>query len=156
MVKGQNVGKNQTQRDNASPIGELIDEIKKSKSLKEVFLPEKYALPGGWADKVVSSLGRSKDTAMNSNQLRKIFTQLKNIEEKVDRNKGDNLTVEQMNEILLLMPHIAYARGRGLISPEFYNLLKECITPQKIKDRFDYKSFVSFYTAVVAYSKMSK
>lgn len=156
MSKGQKVANNKPRSNNASPIGELIDEIKKSKSLKEVFLPAKYALPGGWADKVVSSLGRGKDAAMNSNQLRKIFTQLKSIEDKVARNKRDNLTVEQMNEILLLMPQIAYARGRGLISQDFYNLLKECITPDKIKDKEDYRSFVRFYTAVVAYSKMSK
>ncbi|NLW40891.1 MAG: type III-A CRISPR-associated protein Csm2 [Tissierellia bacterium] len=139
----------------ASAINELINEIKKANSLKEVFIPEKYALPGGWAHEVVSSLGKSKDVAMNSSQLRKIFTQLKNIEEKVARNTDDNLTSEQMNEILLLMPQIAYARGRNLISIGFYNLLKECITPEKIKDRKDYKSFVNFYTAVIAYTKLS-
>ncbi|GMG97782.1 type III-A CRISPR-associated protein Csm2 [Tepidimicrobium xylanilyticum] len=142
-----------TQKGRQNPIDSLIDEIKKVDSLKKVFKPENYALPDGWAHKTAESL--SKD-AMNSNQLRKIFTQLKNIEESIDRNKGNELTQEQMNKILLLMPQIAYARGRNLIPWPFYNLMKECITPNKIRDREDYKSFVSFYTSVIAYSKMGR
>lgn len=136
-----------------NPINDLIAEIKKADSLKEVFVPEKYALPNGWAHKTAERL--SKD-AMNSNQLRKIFTQLKTIEENIDRNKDNQLTNEQMNQILLLMPQIAYAKGRNLITWPFYNLMKECINPKKIRDKEDYKSFVSFYTAVVAYSKMGR
>lgn len=136
-----------------SPIQDLISKINRADSLKKVFVPENYALPNGWAHKTAESL--SKD-AMNSNQLRKIFTQLKTIEEKVDRNKDNELTDEQRNQILLLMPQIAYARGRNLITPPFYNLMKECINPEKMKDKKDYKSFVSFYTAVVAYSKMGR
>ena len=93
---------------------------------------------------------------MNSNQLRKIFTQLKTIEDSVDRNKGNELTNDQMNQILLLMPQIAYARGRNLIPKDFYDLMTECITPKRIKDKEDYKSFVGFYTAVVAYSKLGR
>ena len=54
------------------------------------------------------------------------------------------------------MPQIAYAKGRNLITWPFYNLMKECINPKKIRDKEDYKSFVSFYTAVVAYSKMGR
>ncbi len=145
-------GKKSQQRQK-NPIWDLISEIKNVDSLKEVFKPEDYALPDGWAHKTAQSL--SKD-AMNSNQLRKIFTQLKTIEDKIDRSKSSEITNEQMNEILLIMPQIAYANGRRLISWPFYNLMKECITPKKIKDKEDYKSFVSFYTAVIAYSKMGR
>lgn len=144
----------QTRRSNykgQNPINNLISEIKEAQSLKEVFIPEKYALPNGWAYKTAESLDKD---AMNSNQLRKIFTQLKTIEENINRSKENNLTNEQMNQILLLMPQIAYAKGRNLIPWPFYNLMKECITPNKIKDKDDYKSFVNFYTAVVAYSKI--
>ncbi|HHV45567.1 MAG TPA: type III-A CRISPR-associated protein Csm2 [Tissierellia bacterium] len=150
----QKGGNNNIQMNRNNPIEEVIREINKANTLKDAFIPEKYALPGGWADKVASNIGRGKDAGMNSNQLRKVFTQLKAIEEKVNRNSDDKLTREQMNEILLLMPQVAYAHGRSLISTHFYNLLKECITPKKIKDREDYRSFVKFYTAVVAYSKM--
>jgi CRISPR-associated protein Csm2 len=139
------------QRGQENPINEMISKIRGARTLKEVFTPEQYALPNGWADKTARSLSKQ---AMNSNQLRKIFTQLKSIEDKVDRNKNNELTDAQKNEILLIMPQIAYAKGRDLIPWEFYNLMKECITPKKIKDRDDYKSFVNFYTAVVAYSKV--
>ena len=137
-----------------SPIDSLISEIGRAQSLKEVFIPEKYALPNGWAYRTAKSLSKDAKDAMNSNQLRKIFTQLKTIEESVNRNQENELTNEQMNQILLIMPQIAYARGRSLIPSPFYNLMKECITPNKIKDKEDYRSFVSFYTAVVAYSKI--
>lgn len=143
--KKRNHGKKQNH------MNELINEIKKSNSLKEVFVPEKYALPNGWADKTAKSLRKN---AMNSSQLRKIFTQLKTIEDKIDKNRTDKLTNEQMNEILLIMPQIAYAKGRNLVPWDFYNLMKVCITPKKIKDKEDYKSFVSFYTSVIAYAKL--
>ncbi|HHU68988.1 MAG TPA: type III-A CRISPR-associated protein Csm2 [Thermoanaerobacterales bacterium] len=151
MVKQRQGRRSQQSRQN--PINDLISEINNADSLKKVFVPEDYALPNGWAHKTAESL--SKD-AMNSNQLRKIFTQLKTIEEKIDRNKGNELTDEQRNQILLLMPQIAYAKGRNLIPWPFYNLMKECINPKKMKDKEDYKSFVSFYTAVVAYSKLGR
>lgn len=156
-------GRNQQKKQSSNAIHELINEIKKANSLKEVFIPEKYALPGGWADRIAAIIiddnKKKKDTnkkkaSMNSNQLRKIFTQLKTIKDEVDKNEENNLTNEQKNKILLLMPQIAYARGRDLISESFYNLLKECISPKKIIDKDDYKSFVKFYEAVVAYSKM--
>ena len=69
--------------------------------------------------------------AMNTNQLRKVFTQLKTIESKMDRNPGVEITHEQKNEVLLIMPQIAYARGRNLIPVSFYNLMKECVRPEK-------------------------
>lgn len=149
MAGQRNTRHSQRNRDNA--IQEVISEVKRANRLKDVFKPEDYALPEGWAHKTAKSLSKQ---AMNSNQLRKIFTQLKGIEEKIDRNKSSELTDTQMNEILLIMPQIAYAKGRDLIPWEFYNLMRECITPKKIKDRDDYKSFVNFYTAVVAYSKV--
>lgn len=149
MARYKNKG--HSQRRQNDPIKEMISEIRGAKTLKEVFAPEEYALPNGWAHKTAKRLSKQ---AMNSNQLRKIFTQLKSIEEKVARNKNNELTDAQKNEILLIMPQIAYAKGRDLIPWEFYNLMRECITPKKIKDRDDYKSFVNFYTAVVAYSKV--
>lgn len=153
---------NQQQMNRNNPIDELIREIKNANTLKDVFTPEKYALPGGWADSIASIIiiedskkkqeNNKKKASMNSNQLRKIFTQLKNIEKKLDEKQklDENLT----NEILLLMPQIAYTRGRELISESFYNLLKECISSNKIMDKEDFKRFVKFYEAVIAYSKM--
>ncbi len=174
---------NQTQNNRTSnnPIDELIRKIRNASTLKEVFIPEKYALPGGWADSIASILinddkkkqdKNKKKASMNSNQLRKIFTELKNIQKNIEteqkniqenmekdeapKSKDENfiLNNELKNQILLLMPQIAYARGRELISESFYNLLKECISSNKIVDKKDYDSFVEFYTAVVAYSKM--
>src|SRR5690554_6771062 len=90
----------QNKKGQQNPIFDLIKEIEKVGTLKEVFTPENYALPDGWAYKTADTLRRNQN-AMNSNQLRKIFTQLKTIEDSVDRNKGNELTNDQMNQILL-------------------------------------------------------
>jgi CRISPR-associated protein Csm2 len=134
-----------------NPLKDLIKEIQRANSLKEVFTPEKYALPDGWAYKTADTL--IGNNAMNTNQIRKIFGELKSIEEKLKREKS----LERCkNDILLLMPHVAYARGRGVVSQNFYDLMKECITLKKIKEPKDFEAFVKFFTAVVAYSSVVK
>lgn len=134
-------------RDNS--LNELINEIKKSTSLKQVFTPEKYALEDGWAYKTAKSL--LKNNSMNSTQIRKFFTELKEIEKKLKLEKDLN---KCKNEILLLMPQVAYALGRKVVPKGFYNLMSECINLDKIKEPDDYFAFVRFFTAVVAYSKI--
>ncbi|RKD31283.1 type III-A CRISPR-associated protein Csm2 [Thermohalobacter berrensis] len=143
-----NRGRNKNYR---NPLSQLIKEIQKAKSLKEVFVPEKYALPDGWAFKTANTLIGSN--AMNTNQIRKIFGELKSIEEKLKREKDLD---KCKNDILLIMPQVAYALGRRVVSKNFYDLMKECINLNKIKEPEDFIAFVKFFTAVVAYSSVVK
>lgn len=99
----QGRGRNNRSRQE-DPIQDIINRVKNAASLKEVFRPENYALHNGWAHRTAKMLNKD---AMNTNQLRKVFTQLKTIESKMDRNPGVEITHEQKNEVLLIMPQIA-------------------------------------------------
>ncbi len=130
----------------------IISKIEEANSLKEIFKPEEYALPRGWAETVSKVLIKgNKKEGMNNNQLRKIFTQLKGIETQLKQN--EEKFDKYKNNIFLIMPQVAYAFGRNVITKEFYNLMKACIKPNKIKAPKDYYCFVSFFTAIVAYFK---
>lgn len=143
---------------NNNPLNELITEIRRANSLKEVFLPEKYALADGWAYKTANVLlARSRDNSkkgMNVNQIRKIYNELRSIADNIKMN--NKLDDDSKNRIMLIMPQVAYAKGRGVVTQEFYNLMKECISLKKIKQKEDFISFFNFFKAVVAYSSMVK
>jgi len=140
-------------RKNYNPLNEIIDAIRGANSLKEVLIPEKYALPGGWAEKTAMELisRGNKGEGMNNHQLRKIFIQVKNIEGKILSDKTKFHSYK--NEIFLIMPQVAYALGRKVIPQNFYDLMKECIKPSKIKEAEDFLSFVDYFTSIVAYFK---
>jgi CRISPR-associated protein Csm2 len=136
-----------------SPVRTIIAEIKSKRTLSEVFLPEKYALPNGWAQETAQNLINSNETSMKTTQLRKIFTELKNIEDKINKDKSlDN----HINEIILIMPQVAYAMGRKVVTKDFYDLMSACINLDKIKSKEDYSAFVKFFTAIIAYASFVK
>ncbi|MGC9007072.1 MAG: type III-A CRISPR-associated protein Csm2, partial [Sulfurihydrogenibium sp.] len=56
-------------------IQKLIKKIREGQNLASVLKPEEFAKPGGYAEKIVEEL-RNK---LKTSQLRKIFTEIKNI-----------------------------------------------------------------------------
>ncbi len=135
-------------KNKSGPLQGIIDSIKKANSLKDVLVPEAYALPFGWADKAAKNLNK-QTSALNTNQLRKFLSELKSIDLVANKDNYD----QYKHKIFLLMPQIAYAHGRKIVNRDFYNLMKECITPTKLKTYDDFKAFVNFYVAIVAYFK---
>ena len=111
-----------------------------------------FAPDGKWASQIAKYLGDK----MKVNQLRKVFGELKNIELTLKRQgKKDS---DEFNEprLSLLIPQLAYARARKLIRKDFYELMKVVIGDKKttkIKTAGDYRRFVEFMTAIVAYHK---
>ncbi|NLM14042.1 MAG: type III-A CRISPR-associated protein Csm2 [Epulopiscium sp.] len=118
----------------------------KEKTLKDVFRPIDYALPGGYADATAKIV--IVDT--NNNQIRKIFGSIKSIDMRL-KNKSDYDNL--LNEIYMLMPSIIYAKKRKLINDSLYDIFKECIKPEKLKSKEDFYSFAKFMEALVAYCK---
>ena len=53
----------------------------------------------------------------------------------------------------MLMPELAYGFGRGVISKDFYDVMKICLGSSKIKKVADFKRFIELLTAVIAYNK---
>lgn len=127
-------------------IEKIIEEIKNRRKFKEVKVDE-FAKAESWADLIAQSLGDK----MKTTQLRKVFTSIKLMDQ---RTKG-KLESEQFNDpdLYMLLPQMAYAKARKLIIPEFYDLIKTVINDGKIVDIGDFRRFVQFLTAIVAYHK---
>lgn len=114
-----------------------------------ILSPDYYAVENGAAHLVAKSI---KDKEMKTTQLRKFFGHIKKLDA---QTKGKKLTdTFDSKKLSLIMPELAYALGRKLISEDFYGLIKECLNASKIKTVGDFKNFVDFLSAVLAYHKM--
>lgn len=127
-------------------LNNIISEIKKRKTFKNVMV-EDFAKSDSWADSIAKSLGDK----MKTTQLRKVFTSIKLMDQ---RAKG-KLESDKFSDpdLYMLLPQMAYAKARKLISSEFYDLVKTVINDGKIVDIEDFRRFVQFMTAIVAYHK---
>ncbi len=128
---------------------EIIEKINEEGSFSRIRVTE-FAPPGKWAEKIAENLGDK----MKTTQLRKVFTAIKQIDLRV-KGKQDE---EKFNDpsLFMLVPQLAYAKARGFIKPDFYELLKNIIgdgQSGKIRTVGDFKRFSEFMTAIVAYHK---
>jgi CRISPR-associated protein Csm2 len=163
--QGQNQGQKQDEEKHEHEYTkEIAKKIREGQSLASVLKPEEFAKPCGYAEKIVEELGNKLKTS----QLRKIFTEIKNIyeaqkkktasskdESKKDESKDEKIKDEIKVRIYLLYPKLAYAKGRGLMPDAFYELLNACLDKlvEKGSKEEDFESFFQFITAIVAYSK---
>jgi len=128
----------------------IIDEITKKGSFGEIEVTD-FAPPKKWADLIAKEyLGKE----MKTTQLRKVFTTIKQIEIKVKGKK--DMDPFDDPALYMMLPHLAYAKARGFIKSEFYDLVKTIVgdgESGKIKSVKDFKRFSEFMTAIVAYHK---
>ncbi|MEM4368625.1 MAG: type III-A CRISPR-associated protein Csm2 [Candidatus Anstonellales archaeon] len=127
---------------------EIINFINNSDNTMSNLSPDDYAVENGAAYVVAKNV---KDK-MKINQLRKFFTRIKSIDNEIRMKKEDNNF--DASKTVVLLPELAYAYGRGLITREFYDLMKICLSETKIKTVKDFKRLVDFLSAVLAYHKM--
>lgn len=128
---------------------EIIEKIKNKQNFSEIPIHD-FAPDGSWA----SEIARNLKTQMKTTQLRKVFTVIKDLEIKTKGKKDSEQFTDE--EIYMLIPLLAYAKGRKLITEEFYNLIKVIIgdgKTTKIKTIGDYTRFAKFMTAIIAYTK---
>lgn len=129
----------------------LIEKIKKGGPLHNTLTCEEINLPNCAAYNVGKAFkGDNKvtdDKTLNTNQLRKYFEQI---------NNAKNYEFNQARkELYKVLPQIAYAAGRKVCPPQFYDLMEACISPQTIVSEEDVNTLIEFLTAVVAYSKFN-
>jgi CRISPR-associated protein Csm2 len=130
----------------------LLTELKKSGTLKDLLRPEQFAEPDQVADKIAESY--VKEGEMKTTQLRKVFHALKENERIVKAKKDEEeLDPSTTTRIRLLVPEIAYARGRKLIPQEFYELMRLCLSSNKLKKVGDLRVLMQLLTAILAYQK---
>jgi CRISPR-associated protein Csm2 len=131
-------------------IESFTKEILNSSSLSQVLKPKEFApFETGWAYKIVKQLKcqheeeRKKYPEFKTTQLRKIFTEIKEIAQKEDKER-----------LFLLYPKLAYSKGRKLIPENFYKLIIACLDKLKTSSNSeDFKAFEKFIEAIVAYNK---
>ncbi len=56
-------------------------------------------------------------------------------------------------EVRLLVPELAYARGRDLIPQKFYDLMRRCLSDPKLQTVGDFRRLAELLTALLAYHK---
>jgi len=108
-----------------------------------------YAMEDGIAYRFAESIGKNDD--LKTNQLRKFFTQIRKIEQKYRFYKPNDII--EKNEVLILLPQLAYAQGRKVLDEgkNFYYGMSWFI--KNIDTVADLTVFISFYEAIIAYSK---
>lgn len=134
-------------------LEEVKNKIKGLKSLKYYEI-EEFVKFDGDADEITKELGNND---IKTSQLRKFFAAVKEIEMYVKDNKiwDDKAKMD----FYLLMPKLAYANGRDVISARFFELMK--VTMEKVgsgdeKDTLDdFLRFVQFLEAIVAFFKVN-
>ena len=101
-------------------LEEVKNKIKGLKSLKYYEI-EEFVKFDGDADEITKELGNND---IKTSQLRKFFAAVKEIEMYVKDNKiwDDKAKMD----FYLLMPKLAYANGRDVISDRFFELMKVC------------------------------
>lgn len=140
---------NTIREEKINPIGDVTRAIEKKVGTLSELNPKDFAVENGWAHTVAKNLGKMKIT-----QLRKFFTEIKRIQKK-QKDKTETESIDT-TEIYLLHTELAYALGRDLITRDFYNLLKLCLSDKKLQNVSDYNRLVDFLEAILAYHKMEE
>jgi CRISPR-associated protein Csm2 len=137
-------------------IGSIIEKLNKLPSMSAL-KREEYSDEGGYADQVVRAFGETEKgqvkkenirDALKSTQLRKVFHALKKVQLSVKKTN-----TFQRSQILKIVPELAYATGRDLLPREFYDLLKVCLSANKLKTKDDFLMTFHFIEAILAYHK---
>lgn len=144
-IKTNNNNNNQ-KRKKKLKYSEIIMEIEKVSSFSEI-KPKVYAGEDGYAAIIAKNLKK-----LNTNQLRKFFGAVRNIEKK--NEKWSDIEPE----LYLLKPKFAVSVGRKLIPKDFFKVMNACLNKIDVGETDDEKkenfnNFVKFFEAIVAYHK---
>lgn len=93
---------------------------------------------------------------MKSSQLMRFYTDIKNLERRVESEGGESSFQKFLPILKLTLAKAAYAHGRKskgkrLIADEFKSFLDEAI--KAVSDYKDFKAFCLYFEAVVGYAK---
>lgn len=132
----------------------LLNELRRRGTLSQLLHPEAFAEPEQVAWQLAEGFVREERTELKPTQLRKIFHALK-ARERALRGQAEEkaLDASAKRDICLLIPELAYAKGRKLIPQEFYELMRVCLSSEKLQTVGDLRRLVQFLTAILAYHK---
>lgn len=140
----------QKQQENLSQlVAELASKVKERKQLSKLQIDD-LVLPDGELDKIARQLKGS----LKSTQLRRVFHDLKRLEQQARRQRS-KLDSHIRTQIALTLPELAYAYGRDVIPKEFYELMKALLHPpnERFQGYEDVERLMQILTALLAYHK---
>ncbi len=142
---------NQNKKNDIETIIEEIGKLSDLDLTESNLKPEIYALPNGWADKIAKELQKQN---LKTAQLRKFFNEIKVIQRTAKSQDINYLKAE----LIKIIPQLVFAKNRGVIKNDFYDLLITCLLNENKNDiRFksyeEFNNVVSFLEAIVAYHK---
>jgi CRISPR type III-A-associated protein Csm2 len=114
--------------------------------------PEDFGEEGGLADSLVyDSDEKGIRGDIKTTQLRKVFDELKSIYRRVkEKNEEDEFDRKGVPKLLTML---AYSCGRGLIPKDFYDIMKVCLSKEKLQKVKDFLRFHDFFEAIIAFHK---
>lgn len=108
---------------------------------------------GGIADSLAQKFGKED---LKPTQLYRVFQELKRIERGVRREIRTDEDLEKdfdRNLVIPLLPVMAYNSARGHLPRDFYEIIRNCLSPQKLHTNGDFLRVVELISAVLAYHK---
>lgn len=132
----------------------IIDELREPGTLMKLLEPEQFADERQVAYELAKEYVYGKKKEMKTTQLRKVFHALKEKEREL-KGKAEETELDQnsKNSLRLFIPELAYARGRDLIPKGFYDLMRLCLSSDKLVRVGDLRVLMQFLTALLAYYK---
>ena len=121
-------------------ISEFLEKIKENPN--EALKDDRILKPGGYADRIAYEVGNS----LKRTQLRRVFHQIKKIQEYIRKNK------DYKEIIYETYPLLAYNKGRKNLPEDFYKLIVELLNLSEQDEQLAEKT-VKFVEALVAYHK---
>lgn len=131
----------------------IVDKLDQQGTLTTLLPIEEFAEPEKLADQLADEFRTSRPT-LQPTQLRKVFHAIKAIERRF-KGHDDSKQLDRKDkvDIRLLVPELAYARGRDLIPQKFYDLMRRCLSDQKLLTVGDFRRLAELLTALLAYHK---
>jgi CRISPR-associated protein Csm2 len=128
-------------------VKKIKNEINQLAMFKDLDV-KKFTIENGYADIL------AKTVKIKTTQLRRFFNEIKQIEKRLS---GGASWSDIETDFYLLRPRLAYAKGRELISKDFYELVKTALIKVDVGKDHDkkenFEKFVKFLEAMVAYHK---
>jgi CRISPR-associated protein, Csm2 family len=138
---------NRRRDDSRQEIKEIIQKIDNLQNLSQLDEKE-IAEEEGYAERVAEEVRNLKTT-----QLRKFFSEIKANEREL-KEKGWK-SIE--GRFYMMRPNLAYAKARKLVPDQFFDLMNACMKQVDKGDdeqkKENYKRFVQFLEAIIAYHK---
>ena len=138
---------NRQRDDSRQKIKEIIQKIDNLQNLSQLDEKE-IAEEEGYAERVAEEVRNLKTT-----QLRKFFSEIKANEREL-KEKGWK-SIE--GRFYMTRPNLAYAKARKLVPDQFFKLVDACMKQVDKGDderkKENYKRFVQFLEAIIAYHK---